>query len=229
VADPFTLVGIALSALGAGGAMNPAVQAARRFRRERSRRLQTRDTPQDLFYRSICIGLRIVDTDREYIHRREAEIVSRRDGLARLPWGSRAFGDIQNIDEELVSNDPAIGLSLVEADPHVERLDGWTRRYIQLSKPLDRNAALRFVHTERSIVTGMPLQHMLRWSPVTRCDRATLQVAFASHPPGTVRYSVISPTGEELEWDLLERDVVTASFTRSIDGPIPGRYYKLSW
>jgi hypothetical protein len=44
-----------------------------------------------------------------------------------------------------------------------------------------------------------------------------------------VRYSVISPTGEELEWDLLTRDVVTASFTREIDAPIPGRYYKLSW
>lgn len=193
MADPFTLVGIALSALGAGGAVNPAVQAARRFRRERARRHLTRDTPQELFYRSLCVGLRIVEPDREYIHRREAEIVSRRDGLTRLPWGSRAFGDIQNIDEELVSDDPAIGLSLVEADAQVERLDGWSRRYIQLSKPLNRNATLRFIHTERSIVTGKPLQHMLRWSPVTRCDRATLQVAFASHPPSTVRYSVISP------------------------------------
>ena len=229
MADPLTLFGIVLSALGAGGAVNPTVQAVRRLRRERARRHLTRDTPQDLFYRSVCIGLRIVETDREYIHRREAEIVSRQNGLTRLPWGSRAFGDVQNIGEELVSDDPAIGLSLVEADPHVERLDGWNRRYIQLSKPLDRRGTLRFVHTERSIVTGQPLQHMLRWSPVTRCDRATLQVAFASHPPSTVRYSVISPTGEELEWEMLERDVVTASFTRSIDCPIPGRYYKLSW
>lgn len=229
MADPLTLVGIALSALGAGGAVNPAVQAARRIRRERSRRYQTRDTPEDLFYRSICIGLRVVETDREYIHRREAEIVSRQDGLIRLPWGTRPLGDIQNVEEELVSDNPAIGLSLVEADPQVERLDGWNRRYIQLSRPLDRKATLKFIHTERSIVTGKPLQHMLRWSPVTRCDRAELQVAFASNPPGTVRYSVISPTGEELEWEVLERDVVTASFTKAIDCPIPGRYYKLSW
>ncbi|HET7461759.1 MAG TPA: hypothetical protein VFJ82_10955 [Longimicrobium sp.] len=229
MADPLTLLGIALSALGAGGAVNPAVQAARRIRRERSRRRQTHDTPQELFYRSICVGLRIVDADREYIHRREAVIVSRQDGLTRLPWGSRPLGDIQNVEEDLVSDNPAIGLSLVEADPHVERLDGWNRRYIQLSKPLDHNATLRFIHPERSIVTGKPLQHMLRWSPVTRCDQATVQVAFASNPPRTVRYSVISPTGEEVEWELLECDVVTASFTKAIDTPIPGRYYKLSW
>jgi hypothetical protein len=121
VADPLTILGIALSALGAGGAVNPAVQAARRIRRERGRRHQTRDTPQDLFYRSICIGLRIVETDREYIHRREAGIVSRQDGLTRLPWGSRPLGDIQNVEEELVSNDPAIGLSLIEAEWCVRR------------------------------------------------------------------------------------------------------------
>lgn len=111
----------------------------------------------------------------------------------------------------------------------MERLDGWNRRYIQLSKPLPRNATLRFIHTERSVVTGKPLQHLLRWSPVTRCDRATLQVAFASEAPEQVRYSVIAPTGEELEWCMLELEVLTGSFTREIDTPIPGRYYKISW
>lgn len=87
MADPLTILGIALSALGAGGAVNPALQAVRRFRRERARRHQTRDTPQDLFYRSICIGLRIVQSDKEYIHRREAEIVVRKRRTNAVPVG----------------------------------------------------------------------------------------------------------------------------------------------
>lgn len=229
MADPLTILGIALSGLGAGSVVSPAVHAVRRFRRERARRRQARDTPQELFYRYIQIGFRIVVADREYIHRREAEIVSTRDGLTRFPWGSRPLGDIENRDERLDSDDPSVRLSLVDADPQVERLDGWNRRYIQLSKGLDRNASLRFVHTEWSVVTGKPLQHLLRWSPVTRCDRATLQVAFSSNPPDAVRFSVIAPTGEELEWSNVELDVVTGSFTRDIDDPVPGRYYKLSW
>ncbi|WP_325312500.1 hypothetical protein [Longimicrobium sp.] len=224
-----TLVSIALSALGAGGVLLPGARKVRGMAAERKRRRDTRETPQEFYYRRQTVALRVVVPDHTYIHRREARIVSRVASLSRVPWGSRPLGDIVVVDERLSSSHPTIRPSLVEADPNVDRADGWKRRYVRFGQPLRRNQEIEFVHVESLMVVGKPLEHFLRWSPVTRCDHITLQVAFASHPPAVARYSAHSSTGEELECDTLELDVIMGAYTVAIDNPVPGRYYKISW
>jgi hypothetical protein len=227
--DSVALVSIALSALGAGGVVLPGVRKVRGIAAERRRRRETREAPPEFYYRRCVIALRVVVPDQYYIHRREARLVSRSDRLTRLPWGTRPFGDIHVLDEHLIPSDPALRLSLVEADAHVDQSDGWQRRYIQFGQPLRRGQEAGFEHVQTVMVVGKPLEHFLRWSPITRCDHVTLQVAFAASPPATACYSVHSATGEELECGPVELDVITASFTVQIDNPIPGRYYKLRW
>jgi hypothetical protein len=229
LADPMTILALVLSALGAGGVIQPSVAALGKMREERRRRMETRETPQEFFYRSLVASLRIVVPDQQYFHRRVACLVSRSDNLTRVPWGSRPFGDVEVTDEQLTSSHPTIGLSLVDAGENVDRMDGWNRRYIQFSQPLRRKHEIEFVHLQSLVVKGKPLDHFLRWSPLTRCDRVMLQVAFATDPPGEVRYSAHAHTGEVLEWSLVPLDVITGAFTKHIDAPVTGRYYKLTW
>jgi hypothetical protein len=169
--DPIAVIGLVLSALGAGGVIRPSVAALGRVRDERRRRKETREAPQEFFYRSLVSSLRIVVPDQQYIHRRVACLVSRNDNLTRVPWGSRPFGDVETTDEQLTSSHPSIGLTLVDAGQNVDRIDGWNRRYIQFSQPLRRKHEIEWVHSQSLVVTGKPLEHFLRWSPVTRCDR----------------------------------------------------------
>lgn len=227
--DSVTLVSIVLSALGAGGVLMPGARKLRGMSVERKRRRDTRETPQEFYYRNCTVGLRVVETDHRYIHRREARLVSCGRSLTRVPWGYRPFGDVAVVDERLESSDASMKLSLVEADANVDQSDGWRRRYIQFGQPLQRGQEVSFVHVQTLIVIGNPLEHFLRWSPITRCDCVTLQVAFATDPPDSVRYSVHASTAEELEWALLELDAITGAFSVRIDNPIPGRYYKLRW
>jgi hypothetical protein len=227
--DSVALVSIVLSALGAGSALLPGVRKARDVAAERRRRRETRETPPEFFYRRCVVALRVVAPDQRYIHRREAQIVSRSDRLARVPWGSRPFGEIQVLGEQITPSDPSLRLSLADADANVDQSDGWERRYVVFGQPLRRGQEVGFVHVQTAVAVGKPLEHFLRWSPVTRCDHVTLQVAFAQNPPATARYSAHAPTGEELEWAPVELDVITASFTVQIDNPVPGRYYKLRW
>jgi hypothetical protein len=227
--DSVTLASIVLSALGAGGVLVPGARKLRSMAVERKRRRDTRETPQEFYYRRQSVALRIVVPDQDYVHRREARIVSRVPSLSRVPWGSRPIGDVAVIGERLTCDHPTIRLSITEADPNVDRADGWTRRYVRFAHPLVRDQEIEFVHVESLRVVGKPLDHILRWSPVTRCDQITLQVAFASHPPATARYSAHSMTGEELECDTLELDVITGAYTVQIDNPVPGRYYKITW
>lgn len=229
LADPMAILALVLSALGAGGVIRPSIDMLGRAREERRRRRETRETPQDFFYRSQFVGLRIVVPDQRYIHRREARLVSRSDSLTRVQWGSRPYGDVETTDEQLSSNHPSIRLSLVDAGENVDRTDGWHRRYLQFSQPLRRKHEIEFVHSESLVVKGKPLEHFLRWSPLTRCDRVTLQVAFATDPPSEVRYSAHASTGEELERSVVPLDAITGAFTQHVDAPIPGRYYKLTW
>lgn len=229
LADPMAVVAFLLSALGAGGVVRPAVGALNRAREEWLRRRETRDTPQELYYRSCSAALRVAEADRKYVHRREACLVSRDDKLTRVPWGSRLFGDVQVVDEHLACDHPSIRLSLVDADSSVDREEGWSRRYVRLSKPLRRKEEIEFVHCQTLVATGKPLEPILRWSPQTRCDRITLTVAFASDPPRQVRYSAHRHSGEEIEWCWVPLDVITGSFTKQVDDPMPGRSYKLTW
>jgi hypothetical protein len=227
--DSVTLVSIVLSALGAGGVLMPGARKLRGMSVERRRRRDTRETPQEFYYHRQSVALRVVVPDQDYIHRREAHIVSRVPSLSRVPWGSRPIGDVVVVDERLTCDHPTIRLSLTDADPNVDRADGWTRRYVRFAQPLAHGQEIRFVHVESLRVVGKALEHFLRWSPVTRCDQTTLQVAFASQPPATVRYSAHSMTGEELECYTLELDVITGAYTVQIDNPVPGRYYKITW
>ncbi|HEX6747722.1 MAG TPA: hypothetical protein VF092_10565 [Longimicrobium sp.] len=227
--DTVTLVSIVLSAVGAGGGLLPAVRKIRALARERRRRRDTRETPQEFYYRSCLVALRVVVPDREYVQKREAVLVARRDGLVRVPWGSRPYGEIQVIDEHVTSPDPALAPAIVDAEATVDQSDGWTRRYMQFGRPLRRNQEAHFAHVQTTVVVGKPLEHFLRWSPVARCDHTTLQVAFAGRPPESVRYSAHGPTGEELEGAPVALDVITGAYTVQIDNPIPGRYYKLRW
>ncbi len=227
--DTVTLVSIVLSAVGAGGGLLPAARKVRALARERRRRRDTRETPQEFYYRSCTMALRVVVPDQRYIHRREGLLVSRRDGLSRVPWGFRPCGEVEIVDERVSSRDPAMQLSLVDGEETLDQGDGWKRRYIQFGQPLRRHQEVGFVDVQHVVVVGKPLERFLRWSPVTRCDRITLQVAFASDPPATVRYFAYGPTGEQLESYPVELDVITGAFTVQIDKPIPGRYYKLRW
>ncbi|MFL5537724.1 MAG: hypothetical protein ACJ8J0_01945 [Longimicrobiaceae bacterium] len=229
LADPMAILALVLSALGAGGVIRPSVALVGRAREERRRRKETRETPQDFFYKTLVAGLRAVEPDQRYVYRRVARLVSRSDSLTRVPWGSRPFGDVEITREVLDCSHPSIRLSLVDAGENVDRSDGWHRQYLQLSQPLRRGHEIEFVHSQSLVVTGKPLEHFLRWSPLTRCDQVTLQVAFAVDPPREVRYSAHACTGEELEWSLVPLDVITGSFTKHVDDPIPGRYYKLTW
>lgn len=227
--DSVTLVSIVLSALGAGGVVLPGARKLRGIARERKRRRDTRETPPEFYYRSCTVELRVVATDQRYIHRREACLVSRGSSLMRVPWGYRPFGDVRIEDERLNPADASVKMTLVDADASVDQSDGWRRRYIQFGEPLRKGQEVSFVHLQVLTVVGKPLEHFLRWSPIARCDRVTLQVAFAVDPPATVRYSVHASTAEELEWSLLEVDEITGAFSVRIDNPVPGRYYKLRW
>ena len=229
LADPMAVVALVLSALGAGGVVWPAVGALGRLREERRRRRETRETPQEFYYVSCSAALRILSAGREYVHRREARLVSRHDKLSRVPWGSRPYGNVEVLEEQLISNHPSIRLSIVDASLPMDHVDGWNRRYIQLSHPLRRKEEIEFVHSQRLYVAGTPLKHVLRWSPLTRCDHVTLQVAFASDPPAQGRFTVHALTGEELEWSWLPLDVITGAFTKHVDDPVPGRYYQITW
>jgi hypothetical protein len=195
--DSVTLVSIALSALGAGGVLVPGVRRMHAFTLEQRRRRETREAPAEFFYRRCVVALRIVDPDRRYIHRREADLVARKDGLMRVPWGHRSTGDVVAIEERIAIEPPGLTASLVAADANVDQSDGWLRRYVQFGRPLRRGEAVRIEHLETLEVIGKPLERFLRWSPVTRCDEVTLQVAFASNAPRTARYSCHTSTGEE--------------------------------
>jgi hypothetical protein len=227
--DSVGLASIVLSALGAGGVLAPGVRRAHAFALERRRRRETREAPPEFFYRRCVVALRVVDPDRRYVHRREAQLIARKHGLTRVPWGHRPYGDVVAVDERLTLDTAALTASLVDPDANVDQSDGWRRRYVQFGRPLRRGEEVRFVHLQTFEVVGKPLEHVLRWSPITRCDEVVLQVAFASNPPRSVRYACYSSTGEELEWANLELDEITGAFTVRIDNPIPGRYYKVRW
>lgn len=175
------------------------------------------------------VALRVVDLDRRYVHRREADLVARKDGLTRVPWGYRPTGDVIAIDERVTTDPPGLTASLVEADARVDQSDGWLRRYVQFGRPLRRGDAVRIEHLQTLEVVGKPLEHFLQWSPITRCDEVKLQVAFATNPPKTVRYSCHSSTGEEVEWREIAIDEITGAFTVVVDNPVLGRYYKVRW
>lgn len=228
-ADPMAVVALVLSALGAGGVVWPAVGALGRLRDERRRRRETRETPREFYYRTCSVALRVVVPEREYIHRREARLVSRHDKLAAVPWGSKPYGDVEVVHETLTTNHPSIRLSITDEGSSVDRLDGSHRRYIEFSEPVARKQEIEFVHAQTLVVTGKALEPFLRLSPLARCDRGTIQVAFALDPPARMRYSAHGPAGDELEWEWLPLDVITGAFTKEIDDLVPGRYYQITW
>ena len=159
----------------------------------------------------------------------EAELVAGRDGVTRVLWGLRPWGDVALLDEALATDHPDVRLSFHDGGDDVECVDGWRRRYIHFSRGLRRGESIAIKATQRFTVVGRPLPPFLRFMPVTRCDRARLQVAFAGTPPLKATYEVFAASGERLGVRQVAVDEVTASFTHVVDRPIVGRYYKLAW
>lgn len=194
--------------------------------RELLRRRQTRGTHKDYYFRHQITGLRIVVPDKEYLHVREAEVIALREGLDAVFWGNRITGDVTVAEEWL---DPR-SLHFALAEQSFGMFESWNRRKVCFEHPLGRRQSRVISHVQRLVVTGnTPMRPYLGWSSDARVDCVQMRVSFGSDPPAQAQYSEHTSDGTIIYSEALLLDRITASFTKRIDNPLPGRYYYIRW